>query len=76
MTNAENSKPTCCDCGREHTANYSQCPAYLNFLDSLKKKNQCPQEEIRTFKAYASLRCETISYRAETTGAFRTPLLQ
>lgn len=45
----------------------NDCPAYLNFIGSLEKKNQAPQAKIKTFGASANLRYENVSYRAVIT---------
>lgn len=53
LVRTQTSKTKCCNCLGEHTANYSQCPALLTYLEKTqqgrKQQQQQPAKEARTF---------------------------
>lgn len=40
LTKESNTRPKCCNCLGEHTANYSQCPTLLDFLTKTNSRKQ------------------------------------
>lgn len=54
MKKTDSSKPKCCNCQGEHTANYTQCPALLEYLEKIQnstKKQQEQKTQVRNFEA-------------------------
>lgn len=55
MQKTETSKPKCCNCSGDHTANYSKCPALLEYMEkSRQNNNNKQQQQTKTTRTFQS----------------------